>query len=85
MCLVWRALLCDVVCLAAASVCLCVLERVCACSLRCALVFEGVLLLYVFACVWVCCACLVCLCELCVSALSGVLWFGCGIIVCVCV
>ena len=47
--------------------------------------FEGLLLLCVFACVWVCCACLLCLCALCVSVLNGVLWFGCCIIVCGCV
>ena len=62
---------------------MCVFECVCACCLRCTLMFEGVLLLCVFACVWVCCACLMCLRALCVGVLSGVLWFGCRIIVCV--
>ena len=36
-----------------------------------------------FACAWVYYACFVCLCDLCVSVLGGVLWFGCCIIVCV--
>ena len=52
-------LLRDVVCVAAASVCFRVCTFVCACCLRCAVMFEGLLLLCVFACVWVCCACLV--------------------------
>ena len=72
------ALVCDVVYVAAASVYLCVLICVWACCLRLAVMFDGLLLLLcVFACVWVCCVCLRCLCDLCVSVLSGVLWFGC--------
>ena len=47
--------------------------------------FGGLLLLCVFACVWVCCASLRCLCALSVSVLSGAVWLGCCIIVCVCV
>ena len=47
--------------------------------------FEGMLLLSVFACVWVYCACLMCLCALTVSVLGGVLCFDCCIVVCVCV
>ena len=75
------ALLCVV---GAADVSACVLKCVCAGCLRCTVMFEG-LLLCVFACAWVCGACLVCLCAVCVSVLSGVLWFGRCIIVCVCV
>ena len=77
------ALLCDVVCVAAVSVYWCASKCVCAWCLRCTAMFEGLLLLCVVACAWVCCACSVCLCALCVSVLSGVLWFGCCIIVCV--
>ena len=45
--------------------------------------FDALLLLYVFACVWVCRVCYMCSCDLCVNVLSDVLWLGC-IIVCVC-
>ena len=78
-------LLCSVVCAAAVSVSMCVCLNVCACCLRCAVLFEGLLLLCVLACAWVRCACFVCLCDLCVSVLNSVLWFGCCIIVCGCV
>ena len=77
------ASLCDVVCVAAVSFCSCVFRCVCACCLRCIVMFDGVLLLCVFACVWVCCVCFVCLCDLCVSVLNGVIWFCCCVLVCV--
>ena len=50
------ALLC-VVCAAAVPVCLCVFKCVCAGCLICTVMFEGLSLLCVFACAWVCCAC----------------------------
>ena len=46
--------------------------------------FDALLLMYVLACVWECRVCYNYLCDLFVNVLSGVLWLGCCMIVCVC-